>query len=542
MKKKSPPSKIQLEKILRVSLLGQSVSQALFKPIDIASLVYFRIVFYTIMVWEALRLIDHDWVERYFSGKDFYFTYWPFDFIHPWSGNGMTIHLPLMAVVATYAALGLFYRASATIFFFMITYIFLLEKALYLNHVYLVCLIAFLAIFIPAHYAFSFDILRQPKQHLSVVPAWSLWLLRFQVGIPYFFGGIAKINADWLQGEPLRMWLANHTDFPILGQFFTNEVVLWLMNYGALVFDLLVIFFLLNYRTRVFAYIVTLIFHFMNSRLFDIGIFPWTMIAVTAIFFEPEWPRRVLHDIRQKHPSRFPALVGGIVLGFFIGGFLPKEFSWMRAFIGAVGVAIAAYHLDEPFQSPEREKMTVEIQPAENASRDKQETSQRLISNSKLAAKKMTFFFLAIWVTFQSLIPIRHFFIPGNVSWTEEGHNFSWHMKLRNKEAKGFFIVTDPITGKEWRINPQKYLTPRQQRKMSTRPHMIVQFAHHLEKLMRDKGYENVEVRARIIASLNGRKYQRLIDPKVDLTTIPYIWWGHGNWILPLDVPLKKNK
>ena len=56
---------------------------------------------------------------------------------------------------------------------------------------------------------------------------------------------------------------------------------------------------------------------------------------------------------------------------------------------------------------------------------------------------------------------------------------------------------------------------------------------------MGDKGYDNVEIRASIIASLNGRNPQRLIDPDVDLTAIPYPWWGHADWILLLDVPLK---
>ena len=540
MKKKSTLSEEQSAKISGIPLLWQSVSEALFRPIDIASLVYFRIAFYTIMVWEAFRFIDRDWVELHFSGKDFHFTYWPFDFVQPWPGDGITMHLPLMAVVASYATLGLFYRVSATVFFFMITYVFLLERALYLNHLYLICLIAFLMIFVPVHHTFSLDVLRQPKQHKSVVPAWSLWLLRFQVGIPYFFGGIAKINADWLRGEPLRAWLAARTDFPILGQFFTNEIVVWLMTYGALVFDLFAIFLLLNYRTRVFCYIVALAFHFMNSRLFDIGIFPWTMIAATAIFFEPDWPRRVLQDIRQGHPFRVPALVGGAVLGFFIGGFLPEEFSWMRALIGAFGVAVASYHLDEPFRHLEREETMVKVQPTEKINHERQETSKSLAGKSLV--QKWLLALLAIWVAFQILIPLRHFFIPGNVSWTEEGHNFSWHMKLREKKAKGFFVVTDPSTGKEWRINPQKYLTPRQQRKMLSRPHMTVQFAHYLEELMEDKGYEDVEVRATIIASLNGRNPQRLIDPDVDLTAIPYPWWGHADWILPLDVPLKTGK
>ena len=47
-----------------------------------------------------------------------------------------------------------------------------------------------------------------------------------------------------------------------------------------------------------------------------------------------------------------------------------------------------------------------------------------------------------------------------------------------------------------------------------------------------------VEIRARISASLNGRAPQLLLDPDVDLTKVPYPWWGHAPWILPLDPAL----
>ena len=67
---------------------------------------------------------------------------------------------------------------------------------------------------------------------------------------------------------------------------------------------------------------------------------------------------------------------------------------------------------------------------------------------------------------------------------------------------------------------------------------MVVEFARYLEDRMRDQGHEDVEVRSGIIVSLNGRDPQVLIDPKVDLTTVPYPWLGHADWILPLEVPL----
>ena len=58
---------------------------------------------------------------------------------------------------------------------------------------------------------------------------------------------------------------------------------------------------------------------------------------------------------------------------------------------------------------------------------------------------------------------------------------------------------------------------------------------------MRAEGRGDVEVRARIIASLNGREPQPLIDPNVDLTEVPYPRLGHADWILPLEVPLRAS-
>ena len=154
------------------------------------------------------------------------------------------------------------------------------------------------------------------------------------------------------------------------------------------------------------------------------------------------------------------------------------------------------------------------------------------------SVKRWTLALLGIWVAVQILIPLRHFAIPGNVHWTGEGENFSWHMLLRDKASYGYFYVTDPGTGDAWVVDPGDYLTSIQQRKMNSRPHMVVEFAHYLEGQMRAQGRQDVEIRARFFASLNGRKPQMLIDPEVDLTEVLYPWMGHADWILPLEVPL----
>ena len=155
--------------------------------------------------------------------------------------------------------------------------------------------------------------------------------------------------------------------------------------------------------------------------------------------------------------------------------------------------------------------------------------------------KKLTLTLLGIWVALQVLIPLRHFAIAGNVHWTEEGQYFSWHMLLRDKASYGYFYVTDPITRDAWVVDPGDYLTRIQQRKMNSRPRMIVEFAYYLEDQLRAEGHEDVEIRARFFASLNGRKPQLLIDPEVDLTEVPYPWLGHADWILPLDVTFEQE-
>ena len=504
-----------------------ALSQRAFEPVDSASLVFFRIAFGSIMLWEIWRYFDHGWIGSYFTGKPFYFTYWPFGFVQPWPGDGMFIHFGLMAVFAAGMALGLFYRLSATAFFLMFTYVFLLEQARYLNHFYLVCLVSFIMIFVPANRHFSLDALFRPGLSSRVVPAWSVWLLRFQIAVPMVLGGVAKINSDWLQGEPLRAWLANRTDFPFLGRFFTDEPTVWLMAYGGMLLDLLFIFYMLNRRTRVFGFLLIMSFHLMNARLFSIGIFPWFMIAATLIFFEPDWPRRVLNDLRQGHILRSVAFVGGFCFGFLLGSLVPDGFSLVQALVGAIGVGVAAYHIDEPFKRSPVQAATAVRRPAR-------------VRLAPSVLQRWILALIGVWVTFQVLIPLRHFVIPGKVHWTEEGHNFSWHMKLRDKDSSGFFLITDPVGGGTSEVDPGDFLNSRQERKMNSRPEMIVQFAHYLEGRLREAGYEDIEVRARIFASLNGREPQQLVDPEVDLTKVSYPWFGHADWIMPLEVPLHR--
>ncbi|MEL6613954.1 MAG: HTTM domain-containing protein, partial [Bacteroidota bacterium] len=93
------------------------------------------------------------------------------------------------------------------------------------------------------------------------------------------------------------------------------------------------------------------------------------------------------------------------------------------------------------------------------------------------------------------------------------------------------FHVRDPASGREWTVLPSDDLTPLQEKQMAFQPDFIWQYAQHVEQRFRAAGYANVEVRAEVYMSLNGRQSQPLVDPEVDLTRQPRAF-GPKPWVL----------
>ena len=83
-------------------------------------------------------------------------------------------------------------------------------------------------------------------------------------------------------------------------------------------------------------------------------------------------------------------------------------------------------------------------------------------------------------------------------------------------------------------MNNYDFLTPNQEKMMSTQPDMILQFAHHLEQHYQQKGIPNPKVTAEVYVTLNGKQSRLFIDPTVDLTQIKDSF-APKNWILPFE-------
>lgn len=125
---------------------------------------------------------------------------------------------------------------------------------------------------------------------------------------------------------------------------------------------------------------------------------------------------------------------------------------------------------------------------------------------------------LAFFIIFQLLFPLRYLLYPGNIFWTEEGYRFSWRVMLMEKAGYVIFHVKDPSTGAEGEVYPSDYLTPNQEKMMSTQPDMILQFAHFIEKEYKQKGIKDPEVRAEAYVTLNGKGNRPFINSMVDLS------------------------
>ena len=249
---------------------------------DAASLVAFRIALGGLVCVSAVRSLLNGWVDQWFVEPTFAFKYWGFSWVTALPPGWMHALFVLVAVLGAVFASGVAHRVVAPVLFALFAYIQLIDVTNWLNHYYLVTLLLLLTSFMPL------------GRGVKTVPAWCTYLLRFQVGIVYFFAGIAKLTTDWLvHAQPLDIWLHARTDVPLLGAFFGQRSAAYAMSWGGFLFDTSIACFLLCRRTRAAAYVVLVLFHATVGFLFPIGMVPWVMVLAALVFFSPSWPRRV---------------------------------------------------------------------------------------------------------------------------------------------------------------------------------------------------------------------------------------------------------
>lgn len=408
----------------------KNIKQHVLSIVNNDAYVVFRIFFGLIMAFSIVRMQYKGWIESFYTNHDFYFKYQYFEWVAVPPLNVIYGVFVLLFISSICIALGLLYRVNTIIFFVTFTYTELWDKTYYLNHHYFIFCIAFLLLFIPLNDKVSID--RYLHISTSRMRKWHLYTLQFQIGLVYFFAGIAKLKYSWLiEAMPMKIWLASKTSMPIIGDLFTLTATPYVFSWIGMLFDLTVPFFLLSKKTRAYAYVVVLGFHLTTYLLFNIGLFPFIMSGMVIVFFNIQLFKSIKKT--ESTTTNIPLWTTTIVVLFVIS---------------------------------------------------------------------------------QTFIPLRHYFIKGDMLWTEQGYRFAWHVMLKEKNGHVTFRVENKDTGRETTIITSDYLCSAQEHQMSFQPDMIVEFARFIKTKYPN---QDVSVYADTYVSLNGKRGRPILDRNKDL-------------------------
>lgn len=421
------------------------------EPVSGASLGFLRISMGLLMMLEAWSLcrpnpsaisMGTSPIATYYAGSSFTFNFpYPgFEWLPLLPTHWMYALAGLQAMAGLSMALGFRSRTSSAIVFLTWAYFFVVEstRSYWQSHYYLELLFTFLLVWMPTGRRLSIDAWlarRRNQPGVRTVPFWTVFLLRGQLVIAYFYAGVAKLSTDWLvDAVPVRWFLNDPTvtkpyaswlsagQLKLLQTLLHSDWFAYFISYTGLVFDLVVGFLFLFRRSRMFAMLLMLIFHATNHLLIfdDIDWFPLAGVTTALIFLDTDWPERFWVWLKKPRFGKpdWSWLIGGAIVFPVVG-------------------AVLGWRVKE------------QALPAKEA-------TERHHPN--VWTKR----FVVVWLGWQTLLPIRHYFIPGDGRFTYEGLSFSWRLKSDRRSARGaILMVRDPqilsITNARPRIDWSKW-------------------------------------------------------------------------------------
>lgn len=448
--------------------------QKLFKSVDNAPLILFRIFFGLVFLSESFGALATGWVTDNLVAPKTNFTFIGFEFLLNLMGDYMYLHFVVMGLLSLGVTFGYKYRFSIIGLTIMWAAVYFMQKTSYNNHYYLMLLVCVIMSFLPANKYASLDVKKKNVSSKNYMPQWILLVFIIQVACVYFYATIAKFYPDWLNGTVTSNMYVSMTKFPMFEELFRNHYFHLFIAYVGIAFDGLIVPALLWKRTRIFAVILSLIFHISNSITLEIGVFPYFALAFCVFFFPPDQIRKVFFKKKQPLDENVP---------------------------------------EYDFES-----------------------------------KKVFQYFFIPYLILQILLPIRHWFIKGDVLWTEEGHRLSWRMMLRNRSGITKFEVVDKSNSESLFFELSDLYSEKQTSRINT-PDMIWQAAQQIKQEFAKKGIDVAVYARRSLVSINGKPSLKLIDSEVDLTQVKWSHLKHHNWILlsyesdkePLEKSINSN-
>lgn len=274
------------------------MNQLFFKNIDNSPLIVFRIFFGFLIACESFGAILTGWVHKVLIAPKFTFSFIGLDWLQPLPGFGMYFYFIIMGLFGIAIMLGYRYRVAIISYTILWAGVYFMQKTSYNNHYYLLLIISFYMIFLPANQYASLDVKQQRTPEQKAMPYWVSLLFIIQVAIVYFYAAIAKFYPDWLNGTFTRILLTGTTSNEFFLTLFSNKYFYLFIAYAGILFDLLIVPLLLFKKTRTIALVASLSFHLFNAIFLQIGIFPFFALTFSLFFYPPEKIRKLF--LRNK--------------------------------------------------------------------------------------------------------------------------------------------------------------------------------------------------------------------------------------------------
>jgi len=281
-----------------ILFMFSKIQQLFFKPIDNSQIVLFRMLFGFLMAAESFGAIATGWVKKTLIDPQFTFSFIGFEWLQPLPGNGMYFYFILMGIVSLMVMLGYRYKINIVALALLWSGAYFMQKTSYNNHYYLVMLLTWgMAFMNPHHYA-ALDV-KRTKIESNLCPNWNKLFFVILLLLVFTYGSIAKFYPGWWSGDFIKNSFTHKADYWLIGPLLAQEWFQQFITFSGVIFDAIIIPLLIWKRTRKLAFVGLVVFNLFNSAVFQIGIFPYTVIALTVFFFEPETIRKRFFPKKQ---------------------------------------------------------------------------------------------------------------------------------------------------------------------------------------------------------------------------------------------------
>lgn len=136
--------------------------------------------------------------------------------------------------------------------------------------------------------------------------------------------------------------------------------------------------------------------------------------------------------------------------------------------------------------------------------------------------------FIFLFMLFQLAFPFRFILYPGTLFWTEEGYRFSWRVMLMDKTGYANFKIVDKDTGIHFYVDNSDFLTPFQEKQMSTQADFILEYGQYLGQHFKSTGsVADPAVYVESYVSLNGKGSETFFDPSLDIMQVQQEYHHH---------------